>query len=56
MKSYRGILTQQYGYSGWNTDFPLISGDRGKQISEFKTSLVKSKFQVQKSLGPAVVV
>jgi hypothetical protein len=35
---------------------PLISGDRDKQISEFKASLVQSKFQVQKSLSSGVVV
>jgi hypothetical protein len=51
----RGILIQQYGYSSWNTDTPLIPGDRGKQISEFKASLVQSKFQAQKRLGPGMV-
>ena len=35
---------------------PLISGDRDKQISEFKASLVQSKFQVEKSLSSGVVV
>jgi hypothetical protein len=32
----------------------LIPVDRGKQISEFKASLVQSKFQVKKSLGPGI--
>ena len=35
---------------------PLIPGDRGKQISEFKTSLAQSEFQVKNSLGPGVVI
>jgi hypothetical protein len=34
---------------------PLILGDRGKKISEFKMSLVQNQFQVQKSLGPGMV-
>jgi hypothetical protein len=34
----------------------LIPGDRDKQISEFKASLGQSKFQLEKSLGPGVVV
>jgi hypothetical protein len=34
---------------------PLIPGDSGKQISEFKAILVQSKFQVKKSLGLGVV-
>jgi hypothetical protein len=34
---------------------PLIPGGRGKQISEFKASLIQSKFQVEKSLGPSMV-
>lgn len=33
-----------------------MPGNRGKQISEFKASLIQSKFQVQKSLGPVMVV
>jgi hypothetical protein len=34
----------------------LIPGDRGKQISGFKASLVQCKFQVKKSLTVDVVV
>jgi hypothetical protein len=34
---------------------PLIPGERCKQISEFKASLVQSKLQIQKSLGPGMV-
>jgi hypothetical protein len=34
----------------------LILGDRGKQISEFKTSLVQSKFQLKISLNLSMVV
>ena len=34
---------------------PLIPGDPGKQISEFKASLGQSKFQIKNSLGPGVV-
>ena len=34
----------------------LESKETGKQISEFKVSLVQSKFQVKKSLGPGMVV
>jgi hypothetical protein len=34
----------------------LIPGDRGKQILEFRASLVQRKFQVEKSLGPGVVI
>ena len=49
---YRGLLIQHHGYPGWNTDTTLIPGDGGKQMSEFKASLVQSKFQVHKSLGP----
>jgi hypothetical protein len=35
---------------------PLTPGDRGKQISEFKAILGQSKFQVNNSLDPGVVV
>jgi hypothetical protein len=35
---------------------PLLSGDEGKQISEVKTSLMQSKFQVKKSLSTGMVV
>jgi hypothetical protein len=35
---------------------PLIPGDRGKQISEFKDSLGQRKFQVEKILGAGMVV
>jgi hypothetical protein len=34
---------------------PLILGDRGKQIYEFKANLEQSKFQVKKKLNRAVV-
>jgi hypothetical protein len=34
----------------------LIPGDKGKEISEFKASLVESKFQVKKSISPGMVV
>jgi hypothetical protein len=30
---------------------PLVPGDRGKQISEFKGSLGQSKFQIKNSLS-----
>jgi hypothetical protein len=33
----------------------LIPGDRSKQISEFKTSLGLSKYQVKNILGPGVI-
>jgi hypothetical protein len=35
---------------------PLIPGDKGKQISEFKASLGQSKFWVKKSLSPGMVI
>ena len=35
---------------------PLIPGDKGNQISEFKASMVKRKFQVKKCLGPGMEV
>lgn len=47
---------QKHGYSVQNTDMALIPVIRGKQISEFKVTLVQSKFQVNKSLGPDIVI
>jgi hypothetical protein len=35
---------------------PLIPGDRGKQISEFKASLGQNKFQVKNSLDSGMAV
>jgi hypothetical protein len=46
MLSCRKILIQQHDKAGWKMDMLLTPGDRNKQISEFKASLVQSKFQV----------